>query len=181
MWGLGVPGGLGREPERVHNLVTQAISSLLEWLSENWILAPGGREAVHRARVEVFKDWYGPYWSVNLTMEDAPWFGDSITIEVEELVSGDFRAFITEPQLFHRRNIQCLHGRYAPQGHWRVNPSPSPSPQVFSKEEALALPQPRLAPWPGSRRWPPCGENPCFAERSRDLGWADSRHWMEED
>jgi len=178
---LGLAGALRQEPDGLQELVTQATSALLEWLSENWILAPGGKASLERARVEVFKDWYGPYWSVRFTMEGAPWFGDSVTLEMEELSPGDFRALITEPQFFSRRNIECLHrGGFVPQGHWRVNPAPSPSLQVFSQEVPLK-PQPRPKWWLGSRRWPPRGESPCFLERPRDLGWADSRHWMEED
>lgn len=177
---LGVGVALGQGPERVQELVSQATSSLLEWLSENWILAPGGGDALERARVEVFRDWYGPYWNIRFTMEDPPWFGDAVTLEAEEIAPGDFRVIMTEPQSFHRKNIECFHGECVPQGHWRVNPAPSTILQVLSKG-GQARPRPRSQRWIGPRRWPPRGQSPCFAQRPRDLGWADSRHWMEED
>ncbi len=177
---LNSPIALGQEPDRVQELVTQATSAFLEWLSENWILAPGGKSALELARVEVFKDWYGSCWNVRFTMEDAPWFGDSVTLDMEEIAPGEFRALITEPQFFYRTNIQCVHGAHAPQGHWRVNPAPSPSMQPVSTaglDVCRPSPRRRLP----SRRWPPRGESVCFAQRPRDLGWADSRHWMEEE
>lgn len=180
MLALGLAGTLGQEPHKVQDLVTRASSALLDWLSENWILAPGGKAALERARVEVFKDWYGPRWSVCFTMEDAPWFGDSVTLEMEELAPGDFRALLTEPQSFHRKNIECLHRGFKPQGHWSVNPAPSPRLQVV-READQGMPKARPRWKLGSRRWPPRGATPCFTQPPRDLGWADSRHWMEED
>lgn len=180
MLGLGLAGAVGQEPERAQELVSLALAALLEWLSEKWILAPGGKAALERARVEVFRDWYGPYWSVRFAMEDAPWFGDSVTLEMEELAPGDFRALIPEPQSFHRRNIECIHAGCEPQGHWRVNPAPAPNLRFFPQAAGLVS-QPGPKRGFVSRRWPPRGESPCFAQRPRDLGWADSRHWMEED
>lgn len=177
---LGFRGSLGQEPETVQELVSQATSAFLEWLSEEWILAPGGKGEVERARVEVFRDWYGPHWSVRFSMEGPPWFGDSVTLEMEEIAPGEFQALITEPQFFHLRNIECVHSGCAPQGHWRLNPAPSRGLQAFS-QATMAIPQVRPMGWSRSRRWPPRGESPCFTERPRDLGWADSRHWMEED
>ncbi|MGQ9655790.1 MAG: hypothetical protein ACUVXD_17150, partial [Thermodesulfobacteriota bacterium] len=54
------------------------------------------QEALERAHVQVNRDWYGPYWSVRFTVEDPPWFGDSVVVEVEELAQGGVQATFTE-------------------------------------------------------------------------------------
>ena len=173
-------GALRQQADIAREIISQATSALLEYLSEQWILAPGGREALELAHVEVSKDWYGPYWSVRFTMEGPPWFGDSLSLEMEELAPGEFHPLLPEPRLFHRRNIECAHQGHLPQGHWRVNPVPRPGMNMCSAQGQSNPPWRPINP-SRSLRWPPRGEVPCFAQRPRDLGWADSRHWMEED
>lgn len=172
-------GASRQRAELVHLVVAEATSALLGWLQENWILASGADGALERAHVQVSRDWYGPYWSVRFTMEDPPWFGDSVVVEVEELGQGGVQAVLVEPMAFHLRNIDCSHSPgQMPQGHWRVNPSPSPHgrPPKDLQEEFLA----RLVADVGSPR-KLGAEQGFFSSRPRDLGWADSRHWMEEE
>ncbi|MGQ9860209.1 MAG: hypothetical protein ACUVS3_16215 [Thermodesulfobacteriota bacterium] len=172
-------GASGQNAELIHQVVAEATSALQDWLREDWILAPGAQEALERAHVQVNRDWYGPYWSVRFTMEDPPWFGDSVVVEVEELAQGGVQATFTEPTCFHTRNIDCPHAPgERPHGHWKVNPSPPPRgcpPRDIQEEVSAPLVTDAGSPRKlRSRRG-------FFSSPPRDLGWADSRHWMEEE
>jgi len=167
--------------ERVTSIVAEAVLAIGEWLYEGWIEAPRGLEALERARVNVIRDWYGPHWIVRLTMDEPPWFGDSIVVEVEELEGGRFQCTIPRAWDFHRTNIECCHRKgHIPSGHWSLNDSPKPKKgfSLASHEEDelrvhMVASQVRKAVQSSSSLF--------FLDRPRDLGWADSRHWMEEE
>jgi hypothetical protein len=166
--------------ERVTSIVAEAVLAVGEWLHEGWIEAPRGLEALEGAKVDVIRDWYGPHWIVRLTMDDPPWFGDSIVVEVEELEGGRFQCTIPCPSDFHRTNIECCHRQgKTPPGHWSLNHSPKPK-KGFSLASHEEEPRLHVVSSQGSRV---AQSSPSlfFLDRPRDLGWADSRHWMEEE
>jgi hypothetical protein len=107
------------QSDRVQAVVNEATSALLDWLAQGWILSDMPWN-VDRARVQVHRDWYGPYWLVTFAVDDAPWFGDVITVEVEDQGRGDFRADV-DGLAFVREHIECLHATgHVPKGHWRL-------------------------------------------------------------
>ena len=101
----------------VHDLTTAATAAFLDWLSEGWIVAQGEWN-VHKARVEVMQDWYTPCWIVTFTIDHPPWFGDSISVEVEEIGNQRFAANI-DGMNFAKESIFCCHqAEDVPEGHW---------------------------------------------------------------
>ena len=164
----------------VRQVVTEATAAFLEWLSEGWIASPGEWN-VDKAQIQVNRDWYGPYWVVTFTVDGPPWWGDSITVEVEELPQQRFQTNI-DPAWFARENISCRHREDGvPEGHWGVNVKPrpalSPVAAVFPSEQSA-----------DEQHGPDHAEKAVAripfsyaGQRPRDLGWADSGHWMEEE
>lgn len=168
----------GARADLVQEIIAEATGALVDWLREEWISAQGGVASLQKAQIEVTKDWYGPFWSVRFTVDGPPWFGDSITIEVEEIGPGAFRSVIGDPSKFHNTNIECDHPPGAePKDHWKVNEGPRPRPLTTVETKKPQEPQRvQEQATPGKER-----SFFFFTARPRDLGWADSRHWMEEE
>ncbi len=169
----------GNQDHLVQKAISEATSALMEWLAQGWITAEGSWNA-DKARVEVARDWYGPFWLVTFTVSEAPWFGDAITVEVEELPGHRFQTCVDSGQ-FAGENISCCHFEDGlPEGHWRVNPQPQPSlPRVMETSPEERSVDPHGESLPEAEAVPAPVE---FArQRPRDLGWANSSHWMEEE
>jgi hypothetical protein len=168
-----------QQDDLMRQVLSHATAAFMEWLSEGWIAAETDWR-VDRSRIQLARDWYGPYWVVTFTMEHPPWFGDSVTVEVEELPEQRFRTSIDSPR-FAGENIACSHKEEGfPEGHWEVNLKPRPSWSEPSEEmDSFVSLHPK---GPGSGRE---AETPAPAvlldQRPREVGWADSRHWMEEE
>jgi hypothetical protein len=171
--------GDGGQSEAVQELVTQATSALLQWLDEGWI-ETDAEWNVDRARIAVNRDWYAPYWIVTFIIDDAPWWGDSISVEVEELPHQGFQIHIDSDR-FALENISCWHREEGfPEGHWRVS---SPCPSTVSRVLEVCSERPSVNKQNlGSSAQAEARIPLNFAgQRPRDLGWANSSHWMEED
>jgi hypothetical protein len=108
------------------------------------------------------------------------WLGDAVTVEVEDLLGHGFQASV-DPGQFARENISCWHGEHGfPEGHWEVNPNPRPALSCTLRLPHPAEPADQGEPRHGVRgklRVPRATEG----QRPRDLGWANSSHWMEEE
>lgn len=103
--------------ELARQVISEASSALLAWLDEGWIETQGEWN-IHKARIALNRDWYCPCWTVTFTVEDPPWFGDTIQVEVEELARGSFWVVLDGPG-FVEENIVCQHeGSRLPEGHW---------------------------------------------------------------
>ena len=89
----------------------------MEWLAQGWIIAKGSWNA-DKARVEVARDWYGPFPKPALP-----------------------RVMETSPE---ERSVD-------PHGESLAEEEAAPVPLEFARQ------------------------------RPRDLGWANSSHWMEEE
>lgn len=110
-------GSFTATEELARQVISEANSALLQWLEEGWIETQGAWN-IHKARVAVHRDWYSPSWTVTFTVEDAPWFGDSIQVEVEELAKGSLWVVLDGPG-FVDENIVCQHdSSRLPEGHW---------------------------------------------------------------
>ncbi len=103
--------------ETARRVISEATSALLEWLAEGWIRTRG-QWNIHKAHVTIHRDWYSPSWTVTFTVEDPPWFGDSIQVEVEESAWDSLSVVLDGPG-FVEDNIVCQHqGSSLPEGHW---------------------------------------------------------------
>ncbi|MGQ9653190.1 MAG: hypothetical protein ACUVXD_03905 [Thermodesulfobacteriota bacterium] len=108
---------LAATEELARQVISEASSALLAWLDEGWIETQGEWN-IHKARIALNRDWYSPCWTVTFTVEDPPWFGDTIQVEVEELAGGSFWVVLDGPG-FVEENIVCQHeGSRLPEGHW---------------------------------------------------------------
>ena len=104
--------------ELIQEAITTATAALLEWLDDGWITAENDWN-VDKARVDATRDWYAPYLNVTFTIDEPPWFGDSIGVEVEELGSNHLEANI-DGVSFAENHIFCCHQQESiPEGHWR--------------------------------------------------------------
>lgn len=165
--------------EKAASIVARAMAAAAEWLHEGWIEARSGLQSLERARVHVSRDWYSPQWTVRFTIDEPPWFGDTIIVEVEEIAGGKLECVIPCPSEFHRTNIECCHRKGSiPHGHWCLSDLPKPRKSSSlteywgdeGEEEEIPPKSDELG-----------GASFCSSGRARDLGWADSRHWMEEE
>lgn len=103
--------------ELIQEVISEATSALLEWLDEGWITTTGEWN-VEKAQVNLSRDWYAPCWIVTFTIDAPPWFGDSVSIEVEELGYNQVQANI-DRLCFADDSITCGHKEdVIPEGHW---------------------------------------------------------------
>jgi hypothetical protein len=101
-------------------VIAEAAAALLEWLNEGWVAAPVEWN-LDRSRIDVQRDWYSPCWIVTFTIDEPPWFGDSICVEVQEMGNNRFDARIDDPT-FAEEHIICHHcAGDLPAEHWVRN------------------------------------------------------------
>ena len=101
----------------IQEVLAGAIAMLLEWLEAGRI-RPAGPWHVDKAHIEVSRDWYAPIWAVTFTIDEPPWFGDSVVLHLEVFLNVSGAA--VERVEFVNCEIVCQHTtNEMPVGHWQ--------------------------------------------------------------
>ncbi len=108
---------MGDYNDLIQEVLAGAIPMLIDWLEGGTIRA-AGRWHVDKAHIEVNRDWYAPIWAVTFTIDEPPWFGDSVVLQLEVFLN--VSGATVESVKFVDCEILCQHAdNDMPVGHWQ--------------------------------------------------------------